>query len=434
MLNKITLMLTLLFLAHTGWPQERSILSKIYDSSFMTSQQQLGLVDSVGNQRTLLLTSRLGEKELRRDQRSIVLIQDFEQLNDLPEPLIQKIRASMDKNQNIRDFYIFANFVHSSIPDTDKTNHYIAVIPRKVRVEKLILQVERFGSSVGAQIQLRFVLNQGFKMIPQESDSYPILTLNKGDLIYSLQTTATMELEKTWNPLKSLTGEFANALQFASTEAKAKQKITRSVVESYEFADWNTSQKKAVFERALSNSHRQQENGIHNLVFNSGLTHTLLALKAGHKGIRTAHFNPYSLVEMLESSMGTKLHPLPNLNEEFASLIPKHGEMMTWDKIQKQEAHKKIAPLMDLLRNPAFEQVLREVSEFIIERKITYPSVQQAYQDGNKNGDRETATFSPKQLGSALWKKVKLTWKTRFPKRDPQDFFKTLELLRSQEF
>ncbi len=432
MLKKINLLLALFFFTHTGLSQERSTLSKIYDSSFMRSKQLLGLADSAGNRRSLLLTSRLGKKELRRDQRSIVLIQNLEQLNDLPDPLIQKIRASMDKNQNISDYYIFANFVHSSLPDTDKTNHYIAVIPRKVRVEKLFLQVERLSSKVGAQTQLRFVLNQGFKMIPQESDSFPILTLEKGDLIYSLQTTAPLGLDNDWNPLKGLTGELANALQFASTEAVAKQQITSSVVESYEFVDLSASQKKAVFELALNTSHKEQENGIHNLVFNSGVTHTLLALKAGHKGIRTAHFNPYSLVEMLEGSMGIKLRQQQNLNEEFASLIMKREDLMTWEKMKGKEAHKNVAPRLDLLQHPSFEKVLREVTEFIIEEKITYPTAHQAYQYGNK--DRETATLSQKKLGSPLWEKVKSAWSLNFPKKNPEEFFKTLELLRSQDF
>ena len=433
MLDKFSLLLALIFLTHIGWSQERSTFSQIYDSSFMASQQQMGLLDSVGNHRTLLLTSRLGEKELRRDKRSIVLIQKSEQLNDLPEPLVQKIRAAMDRGQNLRDYYIFANFVHSSLPDTDKTNHYIAVIPRNIRIEKLILQVEHFGSGLGVQTQLRFVLNQGFKMIPQESDSYPILTLDKGDLIFSLQTTAAIVVDKTWNPLKSLTGELANALQFASTEAMAKKQITSSVVESYEFVDWDSIQKKSVFERALSNSNREQENGIHNLVFNNGVTHTLLALKAGDNSIRTAHFNPYSMVEMLNSTMSTKLRPLPKLNEEFATLILKDEEVMSWDKIQKKKSYKKLAPLMDLVRLPSFEQVLREVTEFIIEQKMTYPSIQQVYSDGNRVGDRKTANLSQQKLAPALRKKVESAWKSRFPKRDPMEFFKVLETLNSQE-
>ncbi len=429
LMNFMFSLFSLITSLHFAFGEVRSTHEKIFGSDFMSSKQEIQ-IEFDNKKQQVELFSPQGRQKLNTDEkRSIVLIETQEQLNDLPQALADKIKEHV-KGAGLKAYFIFANFVHSDISAPEKNQFYIALIPRSVNVSKVYFQIEWFGNGVGAHNQIRMKLDQPIYLIPQESDVLPLFRLENGDLIYSLQAIRTETGSQNWEPFKGIMGEFANALQFFSASSKARKQIESSFVESYEILGLNTEKKKAIFLNALQTSNTEQETGIYNTVFNSCVTHALRALSAGIPSINTMHFNPYTVIEMIEKNTnGAYFRKSLSMNQEFAELAS--GPIMSLEKIAAQDSYQKFKRIENLVFRPEFDHFVQRLTLFIIEKKIKSTDVDRLVADLKNGTSLDDVKANP--AAQSLVEFARIQWKELLSQEDIEDFLISLEALKSQE-
>lgn len=410
--------------------EPRSYAERIFSPAYMSGEQTVKI--KMGNEvKNLTLSSHLEGHKLKTEvKRSIVLIDNLEQMEiDLAEPLVQKIKNATSA-LGFSNYYVFANFVHSAIFNPSATDFYIAVIPKAAKVDKVFFHIEWFGAGVGAHNQIRMILNQPITLIPQLTGEKTV-TLNSADLIYTLQAVRAEGGDQNWDPLKGTMGEFANALQMYSTPSKARTQITTSVIESYELLGLTEAQRKQIFEKAITTSNNEQEAGIYNTIFNSCVTHALIALKVGMPNIDIYHFNPYSVLTMLQKQHPVNLQATQTLNEEFAPLVADRTKIMTWDRIRQTPGYVRTQPFLPIVQTPGFDRILRAIGVFIAEEKITYPVVRELVNEIKSGKPLNQIAKSPE--GQKFIERLSAQWRREFPNRDIKQFFDAAESLKSQQ-
>lgn len=415
----------LLFVANAFAIEPRSYAQRIFSPAYMSDSQPIQIKNG-SELKTISLSNSLGGKQLKtEDRRSIVLLEDLEQIEaDLSEPLVQKIKKATPGG--LQKFYVFANFVHSNPRNTDVNEFFIAVIPKSAKVEKVFLQTEWFGGGAGAHNQVRMILNKPIVLIPQVSDESPI-ELKVADIIYSLQAVRVEGGDQNWDPLKGTMGEFANALQIYSTTSLARMQIPTSVVENNEILGLTDEQRKLIFEKALYTSNLYQEAGIYNTVFNSGVTHTLIALVAGIPRIDVYHFNPYSVLDMVRKAHKGTIRSAGTMNAEFPKLV---GRVMTWQRLKEAPAYGKVEPLLPIISTPTFDNVVRDIALFVAEKKINYSEVKSivaGIRAGKTLGEIDKTAEGKKFIDH-----VATLWSKEFPGKNLKVFFESVDGLKSQ--
>lgn len=449
MYEEFTLKKSILFVACLSiipclvWAEMRSTRDKIFDSDYMS--ESTNIKRFIVNQDVPIPLKSPYKGELLRTSdedlnRSIVLIDTREKIEDLPDGLRDQVLRAVAK-KGLDYYYVFANFVHSAVLNPEKAEFYVALLPRNSKVQNVSLQVEWFGMGVGAHAQVRLKMDKQLIIIPQSyEDVPPILPYQSGDLIYSLQAIRVDGQANDWNPLKGIMGEFANALQFFSTPAKARMKITKSVIDSYEIRGLTQKERNNILTSALKISDKQQEEEIYNTVFNSCITHALIALQSSISTIDINHFNPYSLVNSVEASFaefnkfrsnGDKLSLKreESLNKEFSQLAD--GELMTMERIKSTPLYSQTAPFLPIVMRPEFDDIVRQLTYFIVERQITYPQVAAVWAE-IKSGKKLSEVSENKEF-QELVAKITPAWQEAFPGQEIDVLFQALEAMKTQD-
>lgn len=387
-------------------------------------------------------------------RRSIVLIDNLEEAgleNQLSERIKQVVNNQWNnshkfKKKGLQNFYILANFVHHINEDSDPS-FFVAIIPKTAAIENIIFQVEWFGQGVGAHTQIRFQLDQAIVAIPQWDDEYTpqIISHNgRADLVYSLQAARVEGGEEDWSPTLGLMGEYANALQFFSVQSKAKKQIYANVVNQYRINGLSSDQKRSIFLQALNSSHELQETTIYNTVFNSCITHSLLSLRGSfaessktHTGlsqINPVWFNPYSIVDRLESA-GVSLTALETMNTEFKKLgYDRHGSIFTEALRQQTNSYKLLAPLQDsLLKDERLESFVRKMALFIVDEEITASQFNDFLKVVKEHYGQSDLLKKMDNKMKVLFAEIENFWNEEFQGRSIEDFFKAFYAMETQD-
>jgi hypothetical protein len=402
-----------------------SINERLHTPLVMPSTQLLQLKNSHGNSRQIQLNASRGGEELKTTNRNIILIKNEDELSDLPQPLIERIRQALGGGGNLSNYHVFANFIHTTIPASESRELYIALIPKGAQIKNLILQLQWLAQGQGAHSQLRFVFDQDIKLIPQLSEDYPIYTLAQADLIYSIHLASPQGNELKQIPLKGLTSELANIPQILSTEIVARENLYTSHIENFLIEGLNSEQKNRVWLQALLSSD-SPELGIFNAMYNSSVTHSLALLKSADERIKTAHYNPYSLAQVINSSLNNSLKRMSSLNDEFSFLVQAPQRAMTLEQIQNDEEFRSLRAYLPLLQSKEFEQVLRQFSDFIIANDIKTSELIQS------SNYKRTPSHDPQInliKNSSAWQALERIWYKNFPNRSPKEFLILLDSL-----
>lgn len=297
------------------------------------------------------------------------------------------------KKTGFSNFYIVGNFVHH-INASSQQSFFVAIIPKNIKVAKLLYQIEWFGNGLGGSNQLRMVFNQNFIAIPQMAAAYtPFIIQNQSglaDIVYSSEILRAQGSLKSPSISAGLTGEYANALQLYSVQSMAKRQVFKSVVKQYELTNLSEKQKIASFQAALSLSHGLQDTSIYNSVFNGSINHALLALRGlptadgkGYLGatqIDPSWFNPYSVLNKIsESGITTKF--AGTLNNEFSYLKPPIGlTVMSDADLETTQGYKQLKKLRtQLLQTAGFDQFMKDVAIHLLQNNINHDKVQNIF-------------------------------------------------------
>lgn len=378
------------------------------------------------------------------DSKRSIFILDSYDLETLEPGLINKIKEVVSGNApeievkngkyELEDFYIMANFVHHMSP-ADNQDFFIAIVPKDIEVERIIFQLEWFGDGAGGHTQVRMIMDRPIVLIPQKADVYTAMTLQnnqgKADIVYSLQAARVQGGNPEWNPIEGIMGEYANALQFFSVEAKAKKQIFTSVIEQFELTNLDKAQKRAIFDAARINSDSMEETKIYNTILNSCVSHAILALRGnengqtgqylGIKNIDTRIFNPYTVINQLRETIindfsGDRLAVDPmeqTLNQEFSEFSA-YGTIKTEEARKQTEAYRALAPIekslfADALIAAQIEDVIRKIAIFIVDNNITYDEVLLFVEGAKKVANGELSlerAFPQSEESQTLYKSI----------------------------
>ena len=457
----------LIFFTNTLMAEPRSLMQRLNGDSTLTASHTILFKETTKKRSedfrasVNLTTPYLNypDNKLRTDEKRSIMLLNHENIEELEYELKKEIyKVSQNKgplkfkNTGLSSFHIFANFVHSR-PGSNEPDFYIAMIPKNIDVKKVIFQIEWFGSGAGAHTQIRMIFDQPIMAIPQRSTDYSAQIVSNisdtestnsigvADIIFSPETVQVESGQLNEAPFKGIMGEYGTALQFFSTPVKAKKQIGVSVVKEYEILNLEQSQKNAVFNAAISTSNKEEETTIYHTIFNSCVTHTLRALQGtynsknktyqGLSGIDTHLFNPYSVLEKISKSYRGGTRYRGTLNDEFSYLV--NNKVMTEDARKATESYKKIAPLTEnILKNEAFDRIMRQLAFFILDEGITYDQIQGLTPLASQKG--ATIADIPKTDASkAVIAKISNLWTNSEFKNHPiEDFFRALTGLKTQ--
>ncbi len=469
----LTVFLSSSFLLANQLDVERTFLQRISgDNAYLPQYQDIELGEEIDGLKdgekisSLILSSPTREadgNQLKLESKRSIVLMDESSLGELDESLADAITEVVDNKSEllnelnieyskpgIENFYVLGNFEAARTPGAE-SEWFVALIPKDVVVEKVILQTEWFGSGAGGHNQIRMILNQPVVGIPQSSHSHTPFVFaydgDKGDITYALQAARVKGGEQDWAPLKGVMGEFGNALQFFDTRTLALDQITRSVVDDLVVLDVESvtgstekakirKQTSSVLVQAIVDSDSEQELSIYHTVFASCVTYALKALKAGIPEIKTTWFNPYSINVQVQNVLGSNWTLIrSSMNDTYGPYLESlGGDVMTWEKIRK--THPQMSNLVrnlkgPVLQNPAFDRIVQKVAVFIIQEGITYSQVKNFVEKAKQHG-AVLADIPKSSEGQQLMLQIEELWKQAFPGRPVEDFFKALEGLQTQ--
>ena len=287
---------------------------------------------------------------------------------------LQKVFGS----SNLNDYYIFAHYVHGLKADR-KSRYWIAIVPKNVKIENIMLHIEWFVEGAGAHFQYRMILDRPIVLLPENKvpntdwhlklvdstkmNSHKSLTqtepmLAKGDFVYTLLATRTMNGSQSWDPIKGITGAYANAYSFQSTEHIAEDQTNRNFVEQIELIIPNQEFAIGILHHTLNFADNRKENDIYNTIFNSCVTAALAGLYANGAGysIDPSAFNPYRIKKMFKSKGFIKDTKVLSLNSEFNGKI-KESDINI-------EVKGKIDSLLPIIDTDEFDLVARDIVSY----------------------------------------------------------------------
>jgi hypothetical protein len=430
-LNILTMFLLIGTFSLSLKAEYQSVAQRIYAPEYMSKKQSINVSEKKDDSITLQ-SQQNGKKLLSDKKKSTFLIQSLDELLELPDPLVNRIISVITRNKKstlnqaeMNKYYIFANFSHSALFNPDETELYIAILPRSASVTDLSLQLAWFGDGIGAESQIRFQFNKAIQIIPQISDSYPILRLENADFIYSAQTIALEGGASDWNFFNALMGEFAIGLQLESTQSKAKKQIKKAYVESYSFKDLDFKQRKTIFVSALAQMNEGQESGIYNSIYNNSITQVLKVLKSSLPRIDSQHFNPYTMMNMIGLAVDGRFEEKKSLNQEYQFLVK--GGIMSRERLENASLYKEFHSLMKKINYNAFDNLVKDIAHLIIEKQLTYALIKNVAQ--NLNSKRNLNEFATNEASSNMINVIEKKWLELFPSDSSEMFYKAVQIL-----
>jgi hypothetical protein len=470
-----SMLLTTLFALSSG-ATPRSLSERLDGIATTRASQELPLLlefpptqDARANSRGLYefnmtLTTEENRRLKLEEKRSIVMINEANiEETGLDEELKNKIYEVVNNPSVVQGyyhsgptglnaFYVFGNYRARPFPQANPI-WYLAIIPKNIRVEEVILQTEWFGTGAGAHSQVRMILNKPVIGIPQRDGEYTPIPFNapeygeKGEITYNLQAVRMVGGEQEWSPLGGIMGEFSVALGFYDTRSLALDQIKRSVIDDHLLLNLSEAAKKAVLVRALETSNDQGvEGGIYNTVFASCITFALNALKAAIPNIRTTWFNPYTYVRKVsEAHRGGTRATFSSMNDIYGPYFDNNDEIMTWEKIRTGESSRQAYAAVNrpgirqLIRTDALEEVVQRLSILLNQQGWKYSQVKEFMALINESGlSIQEATNSlaagNKEDVAAFLQQLRSTWQASSLSSEHtlDEFFQALRGLQSQ--
>lgn len=409
-----------------SFAQALSTVEKVYGSDFMSAQDSITVQAPSGVKTFDLISAHPGSPLKTEEKRSIVLLEPAD-LNSLPFSVLTAIERQIG-DTDISNYWAAANFVHTNPNSSTDNLFYIALIPKPISILDVVFQIEWFGTGAGAHNQIRFRLDKNIILIEQTSGEYTE-TLQQPEVIYSLQAIRTLDGAQEWDPVKGIMGEFANALQFFSLEAKARKQVKQSVVENYRIVGLSAQQRQLIFMEAMKTSNEKQEFGIYNTVLNSCVTAALHALKAGLPNINPSHYNPYTVLEhLMQKQPELEFVLTGTMNDEFRSKI---SNVLSWNDIRKQEAYSKVQAFYPLITEPQFELFVLDFASFLAVEKIQAQDVEVLLAALSENGLNVPATLAKQPVARKVMNYLEQKAVALWGESQVNNYLQSLGLIRT---
>jgi hypothetical protein len=352
--------------------------------------------------RDVVLHSNLPGSQLHTlEKRSIRVIDPADYTTfGISEENIQK--ALKNENFALDQNVVIANFAHGFFAER-VAKYYVAILPKHPTVNQVIAHEEHFIQGAGSHYQVRYKIEEPIVLVPQTEtpkanwyESLPQFSATQkgsmkdyapkiieGDFIYSLFAIRTEGGEQDWDPIRGITGQYANSYGFTSTMHLAVLQTDHNYVEQFlikvpheELESRDITQAQIfqnIYEFMLKNSAEKLEKDIYNSVFSSCITAALEALYAEGKGlskINIREFNPYKIKDHLIEN-GYLAQELETLNKEFDAPI----QSPITD--ENKETYELMLTLKEqgIINSPLFDQLLLDFSYFVAKNRLNYGEV-----------------------------------------------------------
>ncbi|MCB9025055.1 MAG: hypothetical protein H6625_01950 [Bdellovibrionaceae bacterium] len=274
---------------------------------------------------------------------------------------------------DINSYYIFANFIHGMISEHE-SQFWIAIIPKFTKITNIYAQLEWFVQGAGAHMQYRMKISDPITLIPQ-NNKMPLKDWHQnpiqipGDFVYTLLALRTQNGPESWDPIRGVTGVYANAYSLQSTQHTAEDQTQSNFVEQVELIHPGDEAASEILKFAILNSDAHKEQDIYNSVFNSCVTAAMEALYANGGGypVNKDLFNPYRVWQHLAELGIIKNDKIPSLNEEFSSKITRAD--------MNPEIAAKLKPLLPLIRSDGFDLIVRDITSYIVSYNWSYSEI-----------------------------------------------------------
>lgn len=325
------------------------------------------------NSTRIVLQSTLGGKKIATDKKNrIVLIKSLDEINDLEPELSVTIRKALKKrNSNLKRAlntnYVFANFQHM-LPNQHSSRPFVVLLPKTANIDSLYIEIIAQGNSHYAR--LRFRLTQDMTLIPQSADHYAIYSANE-DIIY---TPGVQSTENSTTPnevrsfFKSLTGEYINTIQLATS--RSSQKGTQ-IISSTEIINIDKVAKQNILRALLARADFEDRAQINNFAFQSRLHNILDVLREGIPQLSKNIMTPYTVIqEVIELGYGSSVKDITH---------------------QSTENYSHLTQSLD------FNKMLKRVALYILNNKISLADLENSFaliaqQTPEENKTRQIAT------------------------------------------
>lgn len=357
----------------------------------LAKQQVLNIFTGDQVQEVTLKANVDSEPELITTQKKTIVLLDSKALSEENKQLLSNVLlASGSLTLDLNQYYIIDYFSHGfekiknksdlsqNLELYDRANYWVALLPKKAVALKTIPQMEWFKEGIGGHGQIRYQLDQDLilvkrqlleknmttntksreqkiliKDLTQENWTSRILTRSTvikipGDLTFTLMAIRYEGGPTEWGAASGLTGVFANALTFTSTDHIALMQLQKNYVEQVELKD-SVRLGTQSLHYALNYASQTQENEIYHLIFNSCINAAFKVLSGEGKiysSLNIYNFNPYTFLDQFNDLKTQSI--VPSLNQEYA-----YGT-------QVRPMNKQIEPFIKVAKTTEFERFIRQ--------------------------------------------------------------------------
>lgn len=347
--------------------------------SYLSTRQVLNIYTGKEITMATLMANDQNLPPLITTQKKSIQLVDPASLQSEQRAYLQTLIDGRDLNK----FYLVDYFAHGyekmkkasdielSLELMDKAKLWLALIPKDVVVKNIYLQTEWFKEGVGGHAQIRYQLNQDITLIDRalltadaktqlknlklqdftKTDWKTRFLTNEsvikipGDITFTLMAIRYEGGPEDWGAISGLTGAFANALTFTSTDHIAVMQGRENFIEQLQLNNAKINGTKTLH-YALNYSNGTQEKEIYHLIFNSCINASLRVLASAYKDINIFKFNPYTFSEQF-AKLKTSQQP-QSLNQEYETAT------------QVRYIAPKVAPYLNIIQSPQFEVFVQQ--------------------------------------------------------------------------
>lgn len=368
----------------------------------MAKQQVLNIFTGDQLQEVTLKANVDTEPALITTQKKSVQLLDAKKLSKENQQLLKNVLvANGSSSIDLDQYYIIDYFSHGfeKIKHTsdlnqelelyDRANYWVALLPKKIVAVKTLPQIEWFKEGIGGHGQVRYQLDQDLILVKRQlleknlttntssaSQKVQIKDLTKekwinriltrstvvkipGDLTFTLMAIRYEGGPTEWGAASGLTGVFANALTFTSTDHIALMQLPKNYVEQVELKN-SASLGTQSLHFALNYASQTQETEIYHLIFNSCINAAFKVLSGNgqiYSSLNIYNFNPYTFLEQFKDL--TTQNTQPSLNQEY-----NYG-------VQTRPMNKQVEPFINVTKSVEFERFVRQFSYLNLDLNYT---------------------------------------------------------------
>jgi hypothetical protein len=124
-----------------------------------------------------------------------------------------------------------------------------------------------------------------------------------------------------------------------------------------------------------------------------------------------------------------------SMNDQYGPLLESlGGRVVTRSQIEATPLGKIVRAIKrPILQNPQFDQIVREVTLFIVQERITYPQLQ-SFVEKAQEPNVNLLELAETEAGRHLMQRIQKLWSESesLQGRDIQDFFRALRVMQTQ--